>query len=208
MIAAQCQLMFAIAAWSREPGFRIEDAYKWLYQATLGGEHAALERAEAARWLAAEWKTLEKPLRKEPLAVKLRSDGSLVRLNLRPYKDRGGSRSRVLEAFLSSAKEFKAKKYAFIVEWKELGMLLKKKDIGALGYSQWSRLEVKARSEDYRAIDHSTVYQRVAKPAYRVLTKRNADNVLSQLSARGKRSLRRGAHHRNHRSQAHRFAHG
>ena len=39
---------------------RADDAYKWLFQATRGGEHA-IDREGALSWLQDEWKTLTPP---------------------------------------------------------------------------------------------------------------------------------------------------
>ena len=59
-------LTFSLAAWQKEPEMRIEDAYKWLYQATRGGEHAVPDEDSARKWLDEEWATLGSPYKNEP----------------------------------------------------------------------------------------------------------------------------------------------
>jgi hypothetical protein len=59
-------LDLAIPKWKADKAVHIEDAYKWLYQATRGGEHAAPDEESARKWLDGEWQTLESPLKMEP----------------------------------------------------------------------------------------------------------------------------------------------
>jgi hypothetical protein len=45
---------FAIEKWRNDPEVRIEDAYKWLYQATRGNEHAAADEKMVREYLEQE----------------------------------------------------------------------------------------------------------------------------------------------------------
>jgi hypothetical protein len=173
-------LKHAVAQWETQPETRIEDAYKWLFHATQGGEHAITSIEGPRQWLEGEWKTLQKPHPGEKLIVPLRPDGSLVRLNLRPFKARGGSKERLLTAFVSSAKSFKATKSSFIEAWNLLGARLKKARIGKLTSPEWLRMDKEMRPLGFPACHHSEAYEKAYRPAYRVLSKPEAQAVISR----------------------------
>lgn len=148
---------------------RIEDAYKWLFQATLGGEHAVHDLKMVRDWLESEWKTLGKPAPSEPLLVPLDPVHKLVRLNLRPFKAQGGTKAQVLALFVSSAKTFHGDRKAFVREWDTLRDRLQGSPIGRIDLAAWTRLDGETSKQGYPAIDHSAEYERAAKPAYRVV---------------------------------------
>ena len=57
-LSVHALLPFALDAFASDPETRIEDAYKWLYQATCGGEHAVPDEEAARAWLRAEFPRL------------------------------------------------------------------------------------------------------------------------------------------------------
>ena len=192
LIAATLQanlLDFSIREWRHERAFHIEDAYKWLFHATLGGEHAIASVDRARKWLDDEWKTLGPPRKNEPLFVALRPDRRIVRINLRPYKALGalpaekdflgGEKGLLLRTFFLSAEEFKADKSDFRKVWQMLGARLRRGSIGLLNHRDWWRLDRITRKQGYPAIDHSAAYEKTNAPAYRVLTKKMAEALLS-----------------------------
>lgn len=172
---------FALGALAREPQARIEDAYKWLYQATRGGEHAVADETGPRRWLDAEWKTLGPSAPGEPLVVPLRPDGLVVRLNLRPYRASGGGREELLAAFLRSARRFEADPAAFRAAWTELGERLRQGPRGRLDRDGWERLEAEASRAGYPALHHHPAYAAATRPAYRVLTAAEARALVELL---------------------------
>jgi len=173
---------FAVEQWQSTPKMQIEDAYKWLFHATLGGEHAVTDDSGPRQWLDREWATLGKPLPGEREVVPLTQDGKLVRVNLRPYKARGGDKEMLLAIFVASARRFHAERRMFVAEWQDLGRRLRRGPILRLRYPDWVRLDRKASSDGYPAIDHSSKYERAYHPAYRVM-------VGSELTAQTKARL-------------------
>jgi hypothetical protein len=161
---------FAETVLSADPEVRIEDAYKWLFHATRGGEHAIRDESAARAWLAREWAALGPPEPGEALVVPLRPDGALVRLNLRPFKARGGNPDALLTAFVRSARSFQSSAENFEAAWRELGRRLSDGPSGPLDGAAWSRLDAEARAKGYPAWHHSTGYEAARHPAYRVLT--------------------------------------
>lgn len=162
-------LTFCLKIWETDPEMRIEDAYKWLFHATRGGEHAVRDAEGPRHWLDREWATLGKPLPEEPLLVTLRPDGKVLRLNLRPYRAHDGSKEEVLRAFVESANRFKADTHDFVRTWHRLGDMLRRESQQALTAAEWQRLDRETAPHSYPAISHSANYEKVRKPAYRVL---------------------------------------
>ena len=165
----------ALAAYAREaladePSAGVEDVYKWLFQATCGGEHAAPSGAAARAWLEREWADLGPPLPGEPLVVPLRPDGGVVRLNLRPFKAAGGDLQDLLRSFLASARSFRADPGLFVAAWRTFGRALPRE--GEAGKDARAFAEVDRESEraGWPARHHSGPYEAARRPAYRVLT--------------------------------------
>ena len=169
---------FFLAQARADPELRIEDAYKWLFHATRGGEHAVANEVLARRWLENEWATLGPPQPDEPAWVPLTLDGRIGRLNLRPYRAQGGAPDALLAAFLADAKSFDASPARLRAAWRALGRDLKKQPVGHLTWAEWQRLDREMRARDYPANHHSPEYERARQPAYRVLTGAAARRLL------------------------------
>ena len=173
--------LFGETAFRSDPEVRIQDAYKWLFHATRGGEHALRDEAAARAWLEREWAALDPPEAHEPLVVALRPDGALVRLNLRPFKAQGGRPESLLAAFVRSARAFRAEGTAFEAAWRELGRLLDARPLGHLDGATWRALDAEARAKGYPAWHHSAPYEAARRPAYRVLTSEEALRLTAGL---------------------------
>ena len=177
-ISVSTLLPFALDAFASDPETRIEDAYKWLFQAASGGEHAVPDEESARAWLRKEWASLGETAPGEPLLVPLRPDGELVRLNLRPYRDRGGKPDDLTTAFLESSRTFGPDPALFLESWNALGELLAARPLGPLNRAEWGRLDADMRVRGYPAVHHSAVFARTRRPAYRVLTCDEASRLL------------------------------
>ncbi|MCH8274865.1 MAG: hypothetical protein IH851_08745 [Armatimonadetes bacterium] len=174
-------LRFALDKWDADFAVRIEDAYKWLFHAARGGEHAIADPQGPKDWLDREWAALSKRVEDEPLIAALRPDGRIVRINLRPYKAQGGDKAALLDAFIRSAREFRDDASSFELLWKLLGERLKKASAGPLTAAEWERLDDSTRNEGFPAIHHSEEYERVHRPGYRVLTGEHARRLQDTL---------------------------
>ena len=163
-------LDYSIAQWRRAPAMRIEDAYKWLFHATQGGDHAVGEDDSGPRqWMIREWANLTSPMPNEREVVPLDPQGRLIRVNLRPFRARGGDSEMLLAVFVSSARQFRPNRREFISSWNELGKRLQRSSIGKLTSREWRRLDRETKVLGYAAIHHSPWYESQAKPAYRVV---------------------------------------
>ena len=174
---------FFLAPARADPETRIADAYKWLFHATRGGEHALADETAVRKWLDQEWAALGPPQPHEPLWVPLAPDGRVGRLNLRPYRAQGGSPDALQAAFVAGAQSFDANPDRFRKAWQALGRALRKNPQGHLTHSEWKRLDRALRSKDYPASHHSPEYEQSRQPAYRVLPAAAAQNLIDSLSA-------------------------
>lgn len=171
-------LDFAIPKWKADKNVRIEDAYKWTYQVTRGGEHAVPDTESARRWLDDEWQSLVKSHANEPVWEPLCPSSCIGRLNLRPFKNKGGKEDDLLEAFLASSREYRTEPSSFVEAWLELGKRLKKKRAGKLDYRSWAKLDAEMKAKNYPAIHHSETYEKANHPAYRILTSAEMKKLL------------------------------
>jgi hypothetical protein len=147
----------------------VADAYKWLFHATLGGEHALHDLRAARAWLEREWASIGKPLAGEPEVVRLNPDGSMVRVNLRPHKARGGDPEMLFAVFVASAERFRPDRRRFVAAWSLLGERLRNGPIGRLSFARWREFDRLATSKGYPATHHSASYEFAYAPAYRVV---------------------------------------
>jgi hypothetical protein len=181
---ARALAQFAWRALGDDPDASVQDAYKWLFQAARGGEHAAPSEDAARAWLAKEWATLGEAAPGEPLVVPLRPDGGVVRLNLRPYRAAGGDFEELLAAFLESARTFRPDPAFFIDAWREFGSGLSGDPSGPMTRAAFEELDRAAEAGGWPARHHSPGYTRTHAPAYRVLTREAADRLVRSTGKR------------------------
>lgn len=163
-------LDFAIPKWKNEDVFAIADAYKHLFQATMGGEHAAPERDAALAMLEKEWAEMGDLPAGENEWEPLCPGGEIGRVNLRPFKRGGGKEADLIDAFLAGSREFRPDKDKFLAAWNELGSRLKKRRIGKLDGKAWQKFDAEMKERGYPAVSHSDEYRKAKRPAYRVVT--------------------------------------
>jgi hypothetical protein len=147
---------------------QVRDVYKLLHQAALGNAHLISSRQEARLRLKREMQQMgEGPA--DPLVDPISPDGRLVRIHLRPYQRSGKSPAVLLRAFLRSADAWKGspavlKKYMQeTLQFARHGLLsLEEKDLAEF----FANMEM----QQFPALHHSEVYNRLYRPAYRVVT--------------------------------------
>lgn len=174
-------LDFAVVKWQATKNMRIEDAYKWTFQATRGGEHAAPSHEAAAGWLDREWKSTGDQPADEKQWVPLCPGSDIGRFNLRPYKRMGGDPNDLVEAFVASAAQYRSEPTAFTEAWAELGRRLAKKGFGHVTHREWLRLDAEMKAKNYPAVHHSEAYKKAYSPAYRILTLEQARRLIPSL---------------------------
>ncbi len=147
---------------ARYPAMQIVDLYKLIHQATLGSEHAVTDPEAARRYLGRELAEMGDGL-PEPLLDPLSEETGIIRVHLRPYAAAGGDPDRLLEAFLRTANEFHGdtqtlERYWFVAT-----------DLGYFPADRMDKFIRSMRNQHYPAVHHSPDYQRLYRPAYRVV---------------------------------------
>ena len=160
---------------ARYPVMAPQDVYKLLYQGILGPEHLLAEPEAFAARLLAEYAAVPPSAfppaggkADEPLSEPVRPDGRLLRVNLRPFKARGGDPDRPLVACRAAAAarwgaqaELRAA-WAAVASACQAGRWPHLGDVAA--FSAW------LDAHDYPAVHHSTQYREAYQPAYRLVS--------------------------------------
>jgi hypothetical protein len=152
---------------SRYPAMQIEDVYKLVHQAAFGNGHLITDAAAARVYLQQELDGVTADA-SEPLVEPITPDGSVVRVNLRPFKARGDDPRALGDAMLESAGRFTPHPDAFDEWWQQLVEAAAR---GALAFDADALRSFGAarKGEGYPAIHHSAEYESRYHPAYRVV---------------------------------------
>lgn len=158
-----------LSHFSRYPGMQLRDVYKLLHQAALGSEHAVLDVQSARNWMNRELSEMGTGPA-EALMDAISPGGEIVRVHLRPFIAAGGAPEHLLAAFIQTANE-----------WRGEIQQLEKYWAAARQLAVESRIPFKpAELEDFveplmekgfPAVHHSPEYDRLYRPAYRVVMK-------------------------------------
>lgn len=144
---------------------RAVDVYKLLYQGVFGIDH--LLSKEARNFLKEEANTLrldEQP--EEPLLEEASTDGSMVRVNLRPYLRRGLPLDRLFSAMKASAE--KGREEDFLGAWSVFRELVRS---GTLVFDEGEieELDREVKPGGCPMRHHSEAYRGAYHPAYRIV---------------------------------------
>lgn len=167
---------------NRYSTIEIIDIYKLLHQAVFGPGHA-LKNAKAAReWLDRESETLQPVSHTEPLVENIHPDGQIVRVYLRPYIAIQGNSKKLLDSFVASSKAVEGD-LALIAQWWGIfqGMLTPGGSLASRFDARVASLVGRTRAgENWPAGHHSPPYDRTYHPAYRVLTRAQAEELFTK----------------------------
>jgi hypothetical protein len=138
-----------------------------VHQAAFGNGHLIDDEAGARAYLQAELDGVTADS-SEPLIEALTPDGSVVRVNLRPFKAEGRDVKRLGDAMLASAPRLQPQPDRFDRWWQELV------DAASAGAVPFDAAALRAfgaarKAEGYPAIHHSPDYESRYHPAYRVV---------------------------------------
>ncbi len=155
---------------ARHPTLQLRDVYKLLYQGVLGPEHLVSSPERFAAFLEQEYESVqaqEDQLLWEPV----RPDGRLGRINLRPFKARGGNLVDLVRACLVAAQErwgtpdeLRATWALFVQQCRE-GRWERFPGAAAESFTVW------LEGERYPAVHHSEEYREGERPAYRICSR-------------------------------------
>jgi hypothetical protein len=151
------------------PQMQLEDVYKLIYQAVLGSEHLVSSAEQFSHYLELEFQHLQ-PDPHQQLFEPLRTDGSLLRLNLRPYKSRHLNSSALIHPFLMTAKLASGTRAELEATWQAFSQLCHPGKLAVFdttGLHQFTQL---LEQQGYPALHHSETYRRLYQPAYRLIS--------------------------------------
>jgi len=153
----------------RYPWWVAPDLYKLMHQAAMGSGHAVASIERAGESLQEELAGLgEGP--DEPLLDPITPDGVIVRVHLRPLVQKGLPPKVLLDAFLKTANQFRGDEH-----------VLKKYIMESIELAERSRIHMRPHdlkrylglvsSAGFPAVHHSEEFNRVYRPAYRVVAR-------------------------------------
>ncbi len=147
---------------ARYPSMQIQDVYKLIHQAVMGSEHA-ISTVEGAR------KRMERELTEmgtgpdESVIDPISDDGQIARVHLRPFVAQGGDPEILLNAFIRTANEYRGDRQILKDYWNT-----------AIAIQHFPSAEMEEfiksmQAQNYPAVHHSPEYERLYRPAYRVI---------------------------------------
>ncbi len=158
----------------RRPQMRATDVYKLLFQGAFGVGHILSEGA---------WKRLQEEVESldigdhptEPLIERISVDGSMVRVNLRPYLRRGFPLDRLYEAMEETSKDlgFPEK---FLFAWSVFHEFASSGAMKVDG-EELASLHRDLQEKGPRPHHHSEAYRVAYYPAYRVVKREALEKV-------------------------------
>ncbi len=161
----------------RYPEMRVKDAYKLLYQGTMGPEHENQSASDFDIRLREEYDRTT-PDENLPLWENLRPDGEIVRVNFAPYKMRGGDARSIATLCLWTQSSFKGSTEDLKESWETFKRLCQDGRLRKFNPKQMTELDEWLVRHEYPPVPHSDVYIKSYKPAYRLI-RREFLNLLS-----------------------------
>jgi len=151
----------------RYPHWQMEDIYKMIHQAALGSEHAVKNIPAVQNWMERELAIMgEGP--EEPLLDPIRPDRSILRIHLRPYVGMHGDPRALVEAFISTANRFKGSIDDLENFWATARQMAVERKL-PVKPTEMDSLFDKAKKEGFPAHEHSSIFEKLYRPAYRVV---------------------------------------
>jgi hypothetical protein len=152
------------------PKMEARDLYKFLHQAAMGSEHAVQDTNAVKVWMTKEVAGLDTTITNE-LIEQLSPDGNLVRVNLRPYLKAGDNPDELLKAFVSTANKFSGSINTLAEYIVSVKKMIARKEI-PVDENIFTSLTDELAKNGFPSIHHSLTYEKLYKPAYRVVDRR------------------------------------
>jgi hypothetical protein len=128
----------------------------------MGSEHAISSPDRARQWLQreiAEMGSGPDESMIDPISV----DGQIVRVHLRPFIGQGGDPETLLNAFIQTANEYRGEIQVLKDHWKTAT------EIQCFPCTEMDEFLETMQTQYYPAVHHSHEYERLYRPAYRVV---------------------------------------
>lgn len=99
----------------------------------------------------------------EPIADPISADGEIIRIHLRPFLASGKSPKILFNAFLRTAKEYRGNLSTLEQYWKTVISM------GHFPITAMDEFIQLIKAQGYPAVHHSDEYEKLYRPAYRVV---------------------------------------
>jgi len=152
------------------PCMEPRDVYKLLYQGVLGPEHNIENETAFRERLLAEFASLE-ARQGEPLYEPVRPDGSLLRINLRPFKLQNGDLESLIAACLAAGRQKWGELEELKLAWGAFCGLCQEGRWPEFALADISVLSAWLEAQGHRAVHHSPAYRSCYQPSYRLVAK-------------------------------------
>lgn len=159
---------------SRYPGMQLRDVYKLLHQAALGSEHAISDAQSARNWLNRELSEMGAGPA-EALMDPISPRGEMVRVHLRPFIASGGDPEQLFTAFIRTANEWRGDIQQLEKYWAAVSRLASESRVPFIR-AELDDFIKPLREKGFPAVHHSPDYERLYRPAYRVVMKGYLNN--------------------------------
>lgn len=147
---------------SRYPAMQIQDMYKLIHQATMGSGHAVTNPVATRNWLTRELAEMGAGP-PEPMIDPISPDGGIVRVHLRPFVAAGHAPNLLLDAFVRTANEYHGDVRLLEGFWQAAIFL------SNFPIEEMEEFFRSMKEQNYPAVHHSSEYQKLYHPAYRVV---------------------------------------
>lgn len=168
----------------RYPASDIADVYKLLHQGVYGPGHSIPNKKLAREWLEHERDQVQ-PDRSLPLVESIHPAGVMVRVHLRPYRAYETKVAPLMDAFVRSAQAVEGDASTLAAWW---AIFAAQVAPGGRWADRFDAREVAlfghVRAEaQWAAVHHSPAFVRAYAPAYRVLTRDDAERLCAKIGA-------------------------
>ncbi len=161
--------LIVVSHFTRTPSMQVQDVYKLLHQAAMGSEHAISDEQAAREWLEQEMKEMgDGP--DDPLLDPISPDGQILRVHLRSFLSAGKNPQALLKAFIRTGNEW----HGSLGKLEDYGnTVIQLAWSGAISIppGETECFLSKMQADGYPAVHHSSDYQRLYRPAYRVVAR-------------------------------------
>lgn len=153
---------------AQRPQMQARDIYKLLYQGLLGPEHMIVSPTAFAERLRAELESLS-PEQGDPLYEAIRPGQTLLRINLKPFKNAGLDFGALLDACLRTAEITWGEPSDLRHLWESFVSSYHQRSFAAPKPAELDNFTAILTGHEYPAVHHSQIYRQAYGPAYRLV---------------------------------------
>ena len=153
---------------TRHPEIESQDVYKLLYQGVYGVGHILSEKAWDRLIEESERINIEDHL-EDPLTEPVSPDGTMIRVNLRPYLRQKMSLEKLYDAMIISA-DVPVDDDKFLDYWHEFKSMVREENL-EFNWEKIREIDNSLSNESPKPRHHTQVYRIAYYPAYRVVQK-------------------------------------